>query len=87
MSNISNDLINEIRSRINIVDIISEHLSLRKNGINYNAVCPFHNEKQPSFSINEEKQFFHCFGCGITGDVIQFIKEYQRIDLFENLWY
>ena len=82
---ISESFINKVVSRVDIVDIISEYISLRKSGDNYTAKCPFHNEKTPSFSINKSKQFYHCFGCGSSGDVIQFLKKYKNINFIEAL--
>ena len=58
-------LIDEIKANINIVDVISQYVSLRRKGVNYFGLCPFHNEKSPSFSVSESKQIFHCFGCGV----------------------
>ncbi len=61
---IPNEVVEEIRQRINIVDVISQHVQLRKQGRNLFGLCPFHEERTPSFSVNEEKQIFHCFSCG-----------------------
>ena len=61
---IPEEFINEVRSNVNIVDIISQYVSLEKKGKDYIGLCPFHQEKTPSFTVNEEKQFFKCFGCG-----------------------
>ncbi|MBN2467275.1 MAG: DNA primase [Deltaproteobacteria bacterium] len=77
------DKIEEIRSRANIVDVISEYVSLKKVGKNYQALCPFHSEKTPSFSVNEEKQIFYCFGCRKGGDVITFLQEASGISFVE----
>ena len=76
----NSDVIEEIKSRIDIVDIVSRVVDLKKAGRNYKGLCPFHNEKTPSFVVSEEKQIFTCFGCGKTGDVIEFEKEYHGID-------
>ncbi|MCI8620484.1 MAG: hypothetical protein HFJ50_01330 [Clostridia bacterium] len=59
-----NGLIEEIKANINIVDVISSYVALKRKGRNYFGLCPFHNEKSPSFSVSESKQIFHCFGCG-----------------------
>lgn len=75
-----NSLIEDIKSNINIVDIISEYVSLKRQGRNYFGLCPFHNEKSPSFSVSESKQIFHCFGCGAGGDAIGFLKKVENID-------
>ena len=63
-------LIEEIKANTDIVEIISQYVSLKRKGRNYFGLCPFHNEKSPSFSVSETKQIFHCFGCGAGGDVI-----------------
>ena len=62
----SDDVINEVLSRNDIVDVIGSYASLKKKGANYEACCPFHHEKTPSFKVNREKQMYHCFGCGET---------------------
>jgi DNA primase len=80
---IPEDFIQSILSRIDIVEVIGSHLSLRKAGTNYVACCPFHSEKTPSFSVNQTKQFYHCFGCGKSGDVIQFLIENNGITFVE----
>jgi DNA primase len=67
--------ISEIRDRSNILEIVSDYVSLKKTGKNYKGLCPFHSEKTPSFMINEEKQIFHCFGCGEGGDVFAFLMK------------
>ncbi|MCX8035395.1 MAG: DNA primase [Candidatus Dojkabacteria bacterium] len=74
-----------IKSRINIVDIISEKINLKKSGVNYFSLCPFHNEDSPSFVVNENLQIFKCFGCGKGGDVFKFVMEYERVDFSEAL--
>jgi len=73
----------EIRSRANIVDIISEYVTFKKSGKNYLALCPFHSEKTPSFHVNEEKQIFYCFGCQKGGDVITFLREINNLSFVE----
>lgn len=74
------NIADEIKSRCNIVDVIGRVVPLKKSGSNYKGVCPFHNEKTPSFVVSETKQIFTCFGCGATGDVIAFIKRYYNLD-------
>ena len=69
---IPEETLTEIRSRISIVEVISVHVSLRKAGKNYTGLCPFHEEKTPSFSVNDERGFFHCFGCGAGGERVYF---------------
>lgn len=73
----------ELKAQLNIVDIIGREVALKKSGSNYMGLCPFHNEKTPSFSVNEGKQFFHCFGCGKSGDVIGFVQEYYKLPFME----
>lgn len=75
--------IEQIKDSVNIVDIIDGYIGLKKQGKNYSACCPFHGEKTPSFTVAEDKQFYHCFGCGANGDVIKFIKEYTGCDFKE----
>ena len=75
--------IEEIRSGANIVDIVSEFVQLRKRGQNYLGICPFHNEKTPSFTVSEEKQIFHCFGCHTGGNVFKFLMDYEKISFVE----
>ncbi len=80
---IPEDFIKTLLSRVDIVEVIGEHVSLRKTGANFMACCPFHNEKTPSFSVNQSKQFYHCFGCGVSGDAIQFLKEKTGVSFVE----
>lgn len=75
--------IEEIRSSVNIVDVISQHVHLSKAGTNYLGLCPFHGEKTPSFNVNAQKQFYHCFGCGKSGDVFKFLEDYKEIPFRE----
>jgi DNA primase len=80
---ISESKIEEIRSAANIVDIISEYVQLRKRGRNYIGLCPFHSEKTPSFTVSDEKQIYHCFGCHNGGNVFKFLMEYKKISFIE----
>lgn len=73
----------DLKAQLNIVDIIGREVKLKKSGSNYTGLCPFHSEKTPSFSVNEGKQFYHCFGCGKSGDVISFVQEYYKIPFME----
>jgi len=79
------DTIDAIRERVNIVDLISQYLALKKAGKNYRALCPFHREKTPSFMVSEEKQIFHCFGCGVGGDVFTFLMRYENLTFYNAL--
>ena len=73
----------ELKAQLNIVDIIGREVNLKKSGSNYMGLCPFHGEKTPSFSVNENNQFYHCFGCGKSGDVISFVQEYYKLPFME----
>ncbi|MCI2061170.1 MAG: DNA primase [Eubacteriaceae bacterium] len=75
--------IDEIKNRCDIVDIIGRVVSLKKTGSNFKGLCPFHNEKTPSFVVSEDKQIFTCFGCGATGDVISFVQKYDNLEFME----
>ncbi|RPI71238.1 MAG: DNA primase [Ignavibacteriales bacterium] len=75
--------IEEIRSAASIVDVISGYVQLRKRGRNYLGLCPFHSEKTPSFTVSEEKQIFHCFGCHAGGNVFKFLMDYEKISFVE----
>lgn len=76
----SDNIVDEIKSRCNIVDVIGRHVPLKKTGSNYKGVCPFHSEKTPSFVVSDTKQIFTCFGCGASGDVIEFVQRYHNLD-------
>lgn len=82
---IPEDFINEVRSNVNIVDIISQYVSLEKKGKDYLGLCPFHQEKTPSFTVNEEKQFFKCFGCGKGGNVFKFLMYKDNLTFPESV--
>lgn len=81
----SDELLNEIRSRNDIVDIISQYVVLKRKGRNYFGLCPFHNEKSPSFSVSPDKQIFKCFGCNVGGDVFRFIMNVENISFVESV--
>lgn len=76
-------LIEEIKANTNIVDIVSQYVVLKRQGRSYFGLCPFHNEKSPSFSVSESRQIFHCFGCGVSGDAIGFLRKIENIDFKE----
>ncbi|MEJ1330161.1 CHC2 zinc finger domain-containing protein [Latilactobacillus sakei] len=82
---IPNEVIDEIRSQTNIVDVVGQYVQLKKAGKNLFGVCPFHDEKTPSFSVSEEKQIFHCFSCGRGGNVFKFLMELEQISFPEAL--
>lgn len=75
----------EIKQRLNIIDIVGERVKLKKTGRNFKGLCPFHNEKTPSFIVSPDRQTFHCFGCGKGGSVIDFVMEYEHLEFFEAL--
>jgi len=77
------DFIEEVRRRNDIVDVISEYVTLKRAGKNYKALCPFHSEKTPSFIVSPEKQIFHCFGCGAGGDVVGFVMRMEKISFHD----
>ena len=81
------DVIEEVRARNDIVDVISQYVTLKKKGANYFGLCPFHNEKSPSFSVSPGKQMYYCLGCGAGGNVITFIMEYENYSFGEALKY
>lgn len=82
---ISDSKIEEVRLAANIVDVISEKVNLKKRGKNYLGLCPFHTEKTPSFTVSDEKQIFHCFGCHKGGNVFRFIMEYEKVSFIESV--
>lgn len=83
----SDDLIEEVRSKNDIVDVISDYVKLQRKGSSYFGLCPFHNEKSPSFSVSPGKQMYYCFGCGAGGNVFTFIMEYENYSFVEALKY
>ena len=80
---IPRQFIDDLLSRVDIVEVISARINLRKAGGNFTALCPFHNEKTPSFSVNTAKQFFYCFGCGAHGDALRFIMQFDRLEFLD----
>ena len=77
--------INDLIARTDIIDLIDVRVKLKKQGKNYHACCPFHNEKTPSFTVNGEKQFYHCFGCGAHGNALDFLMNYDKLDFVESV--
>ncbi len=80
MGLIPQHFIHELLARVDIVDLIDSRVPLKKAGANYKACCPFHGEKTPSFTVSQDKQFYHCFGCGLHGNAIGFLMEYDRLE-------
>ena len=85
MARIPQTVIDDIRERSNIVDIVGQYVQLKKSGKNYFGLCPFHNEKSPSFSVAEDKQIYHCFGCGRGGNVFGFLQELEGLSFPESV--
>ena len=88
MSRIPQSFIDDLLSRLDIVEVVDRRVKLKKAGKNYSACCPFHDEKTPSFTVSPDKQFYYCFGCGATGNAIGFVMEYERsgfVDAVESL--
>ncbi|MBQ3061327.1 MAG: DNA primase [Lachnospiraceae bacterium] len=81
----SQEIIEEVMQKNDIVDVISQRVRLKKNGSNHMGLCPFHNEKSPSFSVSRTKQMYHCFGCGVGGNVYTFVMEYENYSFVEAL--
>ena len=82
---IPEETVNEVRERVNIVDVISQYVQLNKRGKNYFGYCPFHEERTPSFSVEDEEQFFHCFSCKRGGTVFNFIMEIDGLTYPESI--
>ena len=81
----SDEILDDVKSSNDIVDVISQYISLKRSGRNYFGLCPFHNEKSPSFSVSPDKQIFHCFGCGVGGNIITFISKIEGIGFKEAI--
>ena len=83
----SDEIIEEVRSANDIVDVISPYVKLAKKGASYFGLCPFHNEKSGSFSVSQSKQMYYCFGCGAGGNVFTFLMEYEKMSFVESISY
>ena len=83
MAYISNEVMNEIRNKTDIVDVISKYVNLTKKGKNYFGVCPFHDDHSPSMSISVSKQIYKCFSCGAAGNVFTFVQNYENVSFIE----
>ncbi len=82
---IAQDSIEALKTRLDIVDVVGNYVELKKAGANFKAPCPFHDEKSPSFVVSPAKQIYHCFGCGVTGDPIRFVMEYEKLNYPEAI--
>lgn len=82
---ISDDMIAKICDENDIIDYVSQYVTLKKTGRDYSGLCPFHNEKTPSFHVSQEKQLFHCFGCGASGNLVQFVMQTENLDFVDAL--
>src|SRR5512136_1557596 len=83
MSMIPEDKVQEVRERTAILDVIADYVNLRRSGANALGLCPFHGEKTPSFNVNPGRGIFHCFGCGVGGDVFTFVMKIEGLDFLE----
>ena len=81
----SEELIEEVRSNNDIVDVISQYVILKRSGRSFFGLSPFHKEKSPSFSVSPDKQIFHCFGCGVGGNVIHFVSKIESLDFKDTI--
>ena len=77
------EFLEELKSRNNLVQVIQKYIPLERKGRNYWGRCPFHHEKTPSFAVNEEGQYYKCFGCSVSGDVIKFVQEMESVDFMD----
>jgi len=84
---INEELIEKIHDSCDLVDVVSRYVHLKRSGSNFVGLCPFHNEKTPSFTVSDTKQLFHCFGCGAGGDVITFIMKIENLSFIEAVKY
>ena len=85
MGMIPRSFIDDLLARVDLVELINASVPLKRSGKNYMACCPFHKEKTPSFSVSPEGQFYHCFGCGQSGNAISFLMDYQRMEFVESI--
>jgi DNA primase len=81
----SDEFIDEIRNSSDIVDVISQYVILKRSGRNFFGLCPFHKEKTSSFSVSPDRQIFHCFGCGVGGNVIHFVSKIENMDFKDTI--
>src|ERR1035438_2113491 len=79
------DFVEHLKSQVDIIQTIQTYVKLRRAGRRYTGLCPFHSEKSPSFSVNPDLQFYHCFGCKAGGDVLKFIEQIEHVSFYEAL--
>ena len=82
---IPNEFINDLLNRVDIVDVVGQYVQLKRAGANHQGLCPFHNEKSPSFTVSASKQFYHCFGCGAHGSALGFLMEHNGLTFVEAI--
>ena len=87
MSSITPRFVEELRMRLSLADIVGKRVKLTSKGREHSGLCPFHNEKTPSFNVNEDKGFYHCFGCGAHGDMIKFVMDTEKMPFREAVEY
>ena len=80
---IPEDFIDKLLETVDIVDVIGQRINIQRSGSSFTGLCPFHSDKKPSFSINQQKQFYHCWSCKASGNAIKFIREYEGLDFIE----
>ena len=80
MALIADETIQEVKRSVDVIEVISAYFPLKRAGANYRALCPFHDEKSPSFNVHPEKQIYKCFGCGKAGDAISFVMEFEKLE-------
>ncbi|MFW5686884.1 MAG: CHC2 zinc finger domain-containing protein, partial [Halanaerobium sp.] len=81
----SDEFIDDLKENVDIVDLVSDYIELKKSGNRYKGLCPFHSEKTPSFFVNPDNNFYHCFGCGAGGDSINFVMEIENLTFVESV--
>ena len=80
-----NNSVEEVKSRLDVAEVISRYMPLKRAGVNFRGLCPFHGEKTPSFHVTPARQIWHCFGCGEGGDVISFVQKIEKLEFREAL--
>ena len=85
MAEFTQPFLDEIRARLSLVDYVGKFVKLHRKGREFWACCPFHREKTPSFSVSDERGYYHCFGCGAHGDIIRFVQEYEKLSFPETV--